>query len=53
MGESGGSASLAQFKTRFGARPVPYADYHLERLPLTAADRHVRTAVKRVVNFRD
>ena len=53
MGESGSSAALAQFKTRFGARPVPYADYHIERLPLTTADRHVRTAVKRVVGFRD
>jgi hypothetical protein len=53
MGESGDSASLAQFKTRFGARPYPYADYHLERLPLTTADRRVRTAVKRVLRFRD
>jgi hypothetical protein len=53
MGESGGSASLAQFKTRFGARPFPYAEYHLERLPLTAADRCARTAVKRVMRFRD
>jgi hypothetical protein len=53
MGESGTSAALAQFKTRFGARPVRYAEYHLERLPLTAADRYVRTAVKHVVGFRD
>jgi hypothetical protein len=53
MGESGSSASLAQFKTRFGARPIGYADYHLERLPITAADRYVRTAVKRVLRFRD
>jgi hypothetical protein len=53
MGESGDSASLAQFKTRFGARPYPYADYHLERLPLTTADRQARAAVKRVLRFRD
>jgi hypothetical protein len=53
MGESGTSAALAQFKTRFGARPVPYAEYHLERLPVTTADRYARTAVKRVVGFRD
>jgi hypothetical protein len=53
MGESGSSASLSQFKTRFGADPVAYADYHLERLPITAADRYVRTAVKRALRFRD
>jgi hypothetical protein len=53
MGESGNSGSLAQFKTRFGARPYPYAEYHLERLPLTTADRQVRTAVKRILRFRD
>src|SRR5437764_988133 len=44
---------MAQFKTRFGARPFPYAEYHLERLPLTAADHHLRTAVKRILRFRD
>jgi hypothetical protein len=53
MGESGHSRSLAQFKTRFGARPYPYAQYHLERLPLTAADRRLRSAVKRAIGFRD
>ncbi|HLI58651.1 MAG TPA: GNAT family N-acetyltransferase [Solirubrobacteraceae bacterium] len=53
MGETGGSRSLAQFKTRFGARPHPHADYHLERLPLTAADRRVRAVVKRTIGFRD
>jgi hypothetical protein len=53
MGETGSSSSLAQFKTRFGARPQPYAEYHLERLPLTALDRHARGVVKRVIGFRD
>jgi hypothetical protein len=53
MGESGSSGSLAQFKTRFGARPYAYADYQLEQLPLTTADRQMRTAVKRVLRFRD
>jgi Acetyltransferase (GNAT) domain len=37
MGESGGVASLAAFKERFGARPYDYAEYHAERLPLTAS----------------
>ena len=53
MGESGSSRSLAQFKTRFGARPRPYAEYHLERLPITTLDRHARAVVKRVIGFRD
>ena len=35
MGESGWSASRAVFKERLGARPLHYAEYHLERLPLT------------------
>jgi hypothetical protein len=53
MGESGFSSSLAQFKTRFGARPRLYAEYHLERLPITALDRRARSAVKRLIGFRD
>ncbi|MDQ6777882.1 MAG: GNAT family N-acetyltransferase [Actinomycetota bacterium] len=53
MGESGSSASLAQFKTRFGARAHPYAEYHLESLPLTAIDRAARTVVKSAIGFRD
>jgi hypothetical protein len=53
LGESGSSESLAQFKTRFGARPHPYSQYHLERLPVTALDRRMRGAVKRVIGFRD
>jgi glycosyltransferase involved in cell wall biosynthesis len=53
MGESGSSPSLAQFKTRFGARARPYAAYHIERLPITALDRHARTVVKRILGFRD
>jgi Acetyltransferase (GNAT) domain len=53
MGESGCSRSLAQFKTRFGAAARPYAEYHLERLPVTAIDRYARSAVKRLIGFRD
>ena len=53
MGESGSSRSLAQFKTRFGALPYPYAEYHLERLPITALERNVRGCVKRLIGFRD
>jgi len=53
LGESGNRASLSMFKESFGARPVVYADHTLERLPVTAADRHLRTGVKRLVGFRD
>jgi hypothetical protein len=53
MGETGPSTSLAQFKTRFGARPRNYAEYHIERLPFTAMDRGARNVVKRVIGFRD
>jgi lipid II:glycine glycyltransferase (peptidoglycan interpeptide bridge formation enzyme) len=53
MGESGTSSGLARFKEGFGARPYPYAEYHLERLPITATDRYVRSAVKRAIGFRE
>jgi hypothetical protein len=53
MGESGTSASLARFKQQFGAASIEYADYRYERLPLSAADRMARTAVKRVIGFRE
>jgi hypothetical protein len=53
FGESGASAALAQFKTRFGARAAPYHEYLVERLPLTETDRALRGAVKRVIGFRD
>jgi hypothetical protein len=41
------------FKSRFGAGARPYAEYRFERLPLTAVDRRLRGAVKRVVGFVD
>jgi hypothetical protein len=53
LGESGGSAPLSQFKARFGARPYAYAEYHIERLPITTLDRRARGVVKRMVGFRD
>lgn len=53
MGETGQSASLAQFKEKFGARPFPYAEYYLERLPLTAMEMGLKTAVKQAINFKD
>lgn len=53
MGESGGSRALATFKEKVGAAPVAYHEYRFEQLPLTRADRAARTAVKRVLRFRD
>ena len=53
MGESGWSRSLSHYKEKFGARPVDYAEYRIERLPLTRADALARSAAKRVLRFRD
>ena len=53
LGESGQSASLAQFKEKFGARPVDYAELRLERLPWTPTDQRLRSLVKKVLRFRD
>jgi hypothetical protein len=53
MGESGSSSSLALFKTRLGARPMPYAGYFIEKLPLSAADQRLRQLVKQAIGFKD
>jgi GNAT acetyltransferase-like protein len=53
MGETGPSRQLARYKERFGARPVAYSEYRIERLPLTRADALSRSAVKRLLRFRD
>ena len=53
MGETGRSEALAQFKSRFGAVAVPYAEYLKERLPVSALTRGAKTMVKRLIGFRD
>jgi hypothetical protein len=53
LGESGRSTSLAQYKERFGARSVDYAEIRIERLPVTRIDGVLRTGVKRILGFRD
>ena len=53
MGETGSSRSLAQFKESLGARPHDYAEYVIERLPLSVIDRALRRAAKRILGFRD
>ncbi len=51
MGDSGTSKALAHFKTRFGAAPHPYAEFHVEALPITRLDRALRGAAKRALGF--
>jgi hypothetical protein len=52
MGESG-TGTLGQFKERFGARPLVSQEFRFERLPITRAERGIKTAVKRVIGFQD
>ncbi len=53
MGESAEGSTLARYKKKLGARPVRYAEYFIERLPVTGMDRAVRGLVKRAIRFRD
>jgi hypothetical protein len=53
MGESGKSESLAHFKGRFGAEPVSYAEYRIERLPISRIDGFLRGLVKKMIGFKD
>jgi lipid II:glycine glycyltransferase (peptidoglycan interpeptide bridge formation enzyme) len=53
MGESGESASLAAFKSNFGAQPVPYAEIQFERLPITRLENTLKGALKKVIGFQD
>jgi hypothetical protein len=53
MGESGWSAPLSRFKSKFGAEAIEYADYSLERVPLTSFDRSLRRLAKAALRFKD
>ena len=53
MGDTGRRASLAQFKTRFGAEEVAHTEYRLERLPLSWANDQVRNVFNRTFGSRD
>ncbi|MFF9070330.1 GNAT family N-acetyltransferase [Streptomyces sp. NPDC014891] len=53
MGDSRPGSSLAHFKEGFGAEGLPSLRHRRERLPLTEADRLLRTAAKRLLRFRD
>ena len=51
LGETGPSASLAQFKEELGGRAYPYAEYLLERLPLARTERRLRRLVKGAIQL--
>ncbi|MCX4992607.1 MULTISPECIES: GNAT family N-acetyltransferase [unclassified Streptomyces] len=53
MGESAPDSSLATFKAGFGAESFSSPRYLRERLPVSAAERRLRTAVKRLIRFQD
>lgn len=53
FGETGSSALLAQFKSKFGAAAFPYEEYRLDRVPITKIDHTLRRAVKRLIGFKD
>ncbi len=53
LGESGQSASLAQYKEKLGGRAVDYAEIRLERLPYTRSRSGPPFAVKKLLRFRD
>jgi len=51
--ETGESQSLARFKERFGAVPVEYSDYRIERFPVTKVDAALRSVAKKAIGFQD
>jgi lipid II:glycine glycyltransferase (peptidoglycan interpeptide bridge formation enzyme) len=48
MGESGGVESLMRFKSGFGAEPVSFMSYSVERLPVTGVTNRLDGFVKHV-----
>lgn len=53
MGESRPGSSLAGFKEGFGADCFESPRYYREWLPVSEAERGLRSAVKRVIRFQD
>lgn len=53
MGQSRPGSPLAAFKEKLGATVHPGCILHAERLPIQKAARASRSAVKRVIRFRD
>ena len=53
MGESGSSAGLSRFKENFGARAYSYAEYRIERIPVSRFEAMAKAVVKKAIGFRD
>ena len=53
MGQSRPGSTLAAFKEKLGGTLQPGYTLRVERLPLDAARRHTRDAVKSMIGFRD
>ncbi len=54
MGDSGRSESLSRYKEQFGAqRHHHYAEYRLERLPISSSETAIKSLVKKAIRFRD
>jgi hypothetical protein len=53
LGDSAPGSELARNKRGFGTVDIHYPGYRFERLPLTAADRFLRTRVKRAIGFHE
>lgn len=53
LGESGEAGGLSDHKDRMGGVAYPYEEILFERLPVRRVDQALRTAVKRVIGFRD
>jgi CelD/BcsL family acetyltransferase involved in cellulose biosynthesis len=52
MGESDPGSGVAQHKAQFGARELTYDSLVLERLPLSAVEQGLRSAVRKVADRR-
>lgn len=53
LGETAPGSSLARYKENFGATGHDYPELRIERVPFTRAGDLARSAVKRIVGFRD
>jgi len=53
MGDSGRSESLSRYKEQFGAQRHHYAEYRLERLPISSSETAIKSLVKKAIRFRD
>jgi lipid II:glycine glycyltransferase (peptidoglycan interpeptide bridge formation enzyme) len=49
MGDATAGTGLARYKSHFGAQPLSFVTYRLERVPLTRIDRRLRDTVRSVL----